>query len=110
MSIKSLALIAATVAATGSAVSADSYFGFKGALDSNSALELGLVRAEGDGIVEVYDYRLGEPGQLLGAEMVNGGANQDVRIKVGIAPRNDVIALLKVDGEVVAQHRYFVNE
>ena len=110
MSIKSIALAAATVAATASAASADNYFGFKGVLDAGSALELGLVRAEGDGIVEVYDYRLGEPGALLGTEMVNAGANSDVRVKVGIAPRNDVIALLKVDGEVVAEHRYFIND
>jgi hypothetical protein len=110
MSIKSFAIIAATIAATGTAASAESYFGFKGALDAESALELGLVRAESDAVVEVYDFRRGEVGALLGTETVNAGANSDVRVNVGIAPRQDVIALLKVDGEVVAQQRYFVND
>ena len=109
MTIKSLALIAATVAATATAASADSYFGDKGALDAKSNLEIGLVRAEGDGIVEIYDFRGGELGTLLGTETVNAGANQDVRVGVGIAPTQDVVAQLKVDGEVVAEHRYFVN-
>ncbi|SFS20214.1 hypothetical protein [Yoonia litorea] len=110
MSIKSLAVIAATIAATATTASADSFFGFKGALDPDSALELGLVRSANDGIVEIYDFHRGELGQLLGAEMVTAGANADVRVDVGVAPINDVIALLKVDGEVVAEQRYFVEE
>ena len=109
MKLKTFAIIAATIAATASAASADSYFGDKGALDAQSNLELGLIRAEGDGVVEIYDFRRGEIGALLGTETVNAGANTDVRVGVGIAPTQDVIAQLKVDGEVVAQHRYFVN-
>ena len=110
MSIKSLALAAAAVATTATAASADSFFGFKGVVDAESALEIGLVRAESDGIVEIYDYRLGELGALLGTETVNAGANSDVRVGVGVAPIGDVIALLKVDGEVVAQQRYDIVE
>ena len=110
MSIKLFALIAATIAATATGASANNAFTFKGDLDSASALELGLIRAEGAGVVEVYDFHRGELGQLLGTETVNAGANTNVRVPVGISPFNDVIALLKVDGEIVAQQEFDVNE
>ncbi len=106
MSIKSFALIAATIAATATAASADSYFAFGERLDSSSVLDLGIVTAEGAGVVEIYDFGKGEIGALLGTETVNAGANADVRVNVGIRPSQDVIALLKVDGETVAQRDY----
>ena len=110
MSIKSIALAAATTAATASVASADNYFAFGERLDSNSVLELGLVRAESAGIVEIYDFSKGEVGQLLGTEAVNAGANADVKVNVGIRPKQDVIALLKVDGQTVAQRDYDIND
>lgn len=106
MSIKSIALIAATIAATASVASADNYFAFGENLESSSVLDLGLVRAEGAGVVEIYDFATGEVGRLLGTEMVNAGANADVRVNVGIRPKQDVIALLKVDGQTVAERDY----
>ena len=109
MSIKSIALIAATIAATSTAVSADSYFEFGENLESSSILDLGLVRAEGAGVVEIYDFSKGEVGRLLGTETVNAGANADVRVNVGIRPKQDVIALLKVDGETVAERDYNIT-
>ncbi len=109
MSIKSIALIAATIAATASVASADSYFEFGERLDSSSTLDLGLVTSEGAGVVEIYDYSTGEIGKLLGTEMVNVGANADVRVNVGIRPKQDVIALLKVGGETVAERDYNID-
>ena len=106
MSIKSIALVAATIASTASFASADNYFEFAENLDSASTLELGLVRAEGAGVVEIYNYHNGELGQLLGTEMVNAGANPDVRVNVGIGPMQDVIAVLKVDGQTVAERDF----
>lgn len=106
MSIKSIALIAATIAATASAASADSYFAFGERLDSSSILDLGIVTSDGAGVVEVYDFSRGEIGQLLGTEVVNAGANADVRVNVGGRPAQDVIALLKVDGQIVAQRDF----
>ena len=106
MSIKSIALVAATLAATASVASADNYFAFGENLDGASTLEIGLVRAEGAGVVEIYDFHNGELGQLLGTEMVNAGANPDVRVNVGVSPKQDVIAVLKVDGEAVAERDF----
>lgn len=109
MSIKKIALIAATIAGTASIASADSYFQFNDRLDSSAVLDLGLVRAEAAGVVEIYDFSRGEIGQLLGAQTVNAGANSDVRVNVGIRPTQDVIALLKVDGQTVAERDYNVS-
>ncbi len=109
MSIKSIAFVAATLAATASVASADNYFEFNKRLDSSSVLDLGLVRAEGAGIVEIYDFSRGEIGQLLGTKAVNAGANSDVRVNVGKRPTQDVIALLKVDGQTVAERDYDID-
>ncbi len=109
MSIKSIALVAATIAATASFASADSYFEFGENLESSSVLDLGLVRAEGAGVVEIYDFATGQVGELLGTETVNAGANTDVRVNVGSRPKQDVIAILKVDGQAVAQRDYDIN-
>jgi len=109
MTIKSI-LIAAAVAATGTAASADNYFQFADRLDDRSVLELGTVRAEADGVVEIYDFHKGELGELLGTEMVNAGANADVRINLGNKPRQDVIAVLKVDGQIVAERDYEIDQ
>ncbi|PJI84534.1 hypothetical protein BC777_3595 [Yoonia maricola] len=109
MSIKSIALVAATIAATASFASADSYFEYNENLESGTVLDLGIVRAEGAGVVEIYDYGTGELGALLGTETVNAGANADVRVNVGANPKRDVIAILKVDGQAVAQRDYDIN-
>lgn len=109
MSIKSIALIAATIAATSTAASADSYFQFGERLQSSSVLDLGLVTTESAGVVEIYDFHKGEVGRLLGTEMVNAGANSDVRVNVGIRPTQDVIALLKVDGQTVAERDFDIT-
>ena len=109
MSIKALSLAAAAVAVTASAASADSYFGFGQTLDAGSAVEINLVTAESNGVLEIYNYAGGQTGELLGSTPVNAGANADVR--VGIAPRylTDVIAVLKVNGEVVATQDYDID-
>ena len=109
MSIKTIALVAATIAATSTAASADSYFQYGERLESSSVLDLGLVKAEANGVVEIYDYSRGEVGQLLGTETVNAGANSDVKVNVGIRPTMDVIALLKVDGQTVAERDFDID-
>jgi len=106
MSIKSIALAAAAVAALGSTASAESYFELNENLDSGTVLDLGLVRADADGVVEIYKTDAGEPGVLIGTEAVHFGANSNVRVNVGIQPIQDVIAVLKIDGQVVAQQDY----
>ena len=97
-----LILAAAAAALVGSATvaTADSYFSFNEAEMVSSTLELGTVRADAGGVIEVYDFNAGKLGALLGTETVNAGANYDVRVNVGATPFNDVIAQLKVNGEI----------
>ena len=52
-------------------------------------------------MVSLYDYNTGVQGALLGTQNVEAGANYDVRVNIGKAPINDVIAVLTINGEVV---------
>ncbi len=106
MSIKKIALIAATIAGTASIASADSYFQLNERLQSSSILDLGTVRSEAAGVVEIYNYSGGQVGALLGTEAVNMGANSDVRVNAPLRTAENVIALLKVDGQTVAEREY----
>lgn len=99
----------ASLAFTSTAQAYQNSFGFGERLDRRSTLSLGTVRAEADGVVEIYDYRYGRPGHLLGTTRVRGGANTDVRVTVGRPPLADVLAVLRVNGQVVAQKDYDVD-
>jgi len=110
MSIKAIALATAAIAATATTASATNYFAFGEKVDRSSVIELGTVRAESNGVVELYDFRNGEIGALLGSEMVNAGANGDVRVNVGIPPQSDVVALLRIGDDVVAERDYRLND
>ncbi len=109
MSIKSIALIAATIAATATGASASNYFENGRTLDSSDILQLGTVRADAGGIVEIYDFHRGEAGKLLGTEQLNAGVNTNVRVKTGLPATSDVIAVLKVDGEVAVSKVYDID-
>ena len=105
----SLALGLLAALSLGSVASADdSYFTCMSPLDKSASLELGGITSEGAGVVEVYDYRLGTMGELLGTVDVNEGSNTNVRLNIGMPPLGDMLALLKVDGEVVASNVYDV--
>lgn len=109
MSIKMIAL--ATVAALGTATFASAnYFSYGETLPSSSTIDLGTLSAADSGMVEIYDYRGGEVGQLLGSTDINAGANQDVRIQLKQRPLSDVIAIMTVNGQVVAEKDYRISE
>ena len=108
MSIKTLALAAATVAITAGAASANT-FGFQESVEDRNSIELNLVTAAADGVVEIYNYTGGEQGALLGSTMVNAGANDDLRINTGNGFKTDVLAVLKIDGQIVATEAFDVD-
>lgn len=99
---KSIALAAATVAASASFASADVSYLSNFAMEQNNdtIVELGTVRAAGNGVVEIYSYNAGKVGALLGTEAVNAGANQDVDVNIRRSG-TDAIAFLKVNGQIV---------
>lgn len=92
----------------GSVASAESYFTCMNPLPKEALLDLGTITAEGDGVVEVYDYHLGGKGDLLGTVEVSQGANSDVRMNIGMPPLGDMLAELKVGDKVVATNVYDV--
>lgn len=61
---------------------------------ADSRIELGLVRAATDGVVQIYSYHAGNMGALLGETTVHAGANPDVSVNVGTGPATTVIAVL----------------
>lgn len=104
--IKTIALAAAASLALASTASADNAFSFSDNDMAGSTIELGQVRAAGNGVVSLYDFHGGAQGALLGTESVTAGANYDVRVNLGKRPINDVVAVLTVDGQVVATQEY----
>lgn len=108
MSIKTI-ILAAAVVATGSFASAESYFENGRTLDQDDTLELGLVRADSAGLVEIYDFHRGVQGKLLGSETLRAGANTDVRVGVGFSRTKDVLAVITIDGQQVVTKAYDIN-
>lgn len=100
MTFKTFAIAAASTALLASAAAADS-FSFNTGFDSQS-IELGQVSSSANGVVSIYDYHAGQQGELLGTEDVFAGANYDVRVTLDQPAVNDVIAVLTVDGQIVA--------
>lgn len=98
------ALAIATVAsvAAASTAFAGSSFTFDAAQhQSGTVLELGVVNAPSQGVLEVYDYRLGEQGKLLATEKLHAGANDNTRVNLNYEPFGDVLAVVSAGGQVV---------
>ncbi|QQA42414.1 hypothetical protein [Pelagovum pacificum] len=105
--ILSAAVIALT---TAGAASADSYFTYLGTQQPGNVVELGTVVSELPGSVELFDYRGGEAGALIGSTAVAAGANSDVRVRVNTEPRADVLAVLTAaDGTVLNETRVDID-
>lgn len=104
--IKQSILAVAAVATLGStAAFAASDAVFTSALqDAATYVDIELVTASSDAVVEIYDYRLGETGALLGTSTVHAGANDDLRVQLDHAPLGDVLAVVKSGGVVLSEN------
>ena len=100
---KLLPLVAAALFATAGMASASNTLGFNVGRVSGNSVEFSNVVANGNGSVELYEYQGAQQGRLLGSDAVHAGANRDVRVPVGVTAANNFLAVLKVDGDVVAQ-------
>ncbi len=96
----SLTLAAIVASATVAAADVNYINTFAKEQANDTQVELGLVRAEGNGVVEIYSYHAGQTGGLLGSAKVHAGANPDVDVNIRRSSTN-AIAVLKVGGEVV---------
>lgn len=72
-------------------------------------LDIGLVTSDGQGRVEFYDFHTGTIGALLGTEDINQGANTDVRVSTRYPVNQDVLVVVRVDGEILAEKAFDIN-
>lgn len=110
MSMKIIALATVTALSTATLASANNSFAFGETLSDSTTVDLGTLNTTGAGMVEIYDFRGGEAGKLLGATEVHAGANQDVRINLNQNPQSTVVAVLTVNGQVVAEKDYRISD
>ena len=104
--IKSIALAAATIAATASFASANNAFPTGETFEASDTFRFDVLRAEGAGVLAIYDYTGGERGRLLGTEDVRAGVNTDVKVNLGLGAFQDVLAVLSVNGQEVLVKDY----
>jgi hypothetical protein len=99
---KSITLAAVVIAASASIASASSNYisTFAPSQERTTEVELGLVVAAANGVVEIRDYRNGQIGKLLGSETVKAGGNPNVDVEITPSFGN-AIAILKVGDNVV---------
>lgn len=100
MKLKTLAIAAATTGLLATAATANS-FAFNDGFEDQT-IKLGQITADSNGVVSLYDFHAGEQGALLGTQDVTAGANYDVRITLDRPAVNDVLAVLTVNGQIVA--------
>ena len=70
---------------------------------NDSTIELYNVTASADGVVEIYDYNTQMVGNLLGSQVVTKGSTSEVRINLLGRPFNNVLAVMSIEGRVVAE-------
>lgn len=99
---KFLALTLAALVGSTTFAAAESTFSLSQVQDDNSIVELGLITSDGAGFVHIYALDAGKMGALIGSESVHAGSNSDVRIPLIDNPKQDAMAVLEVDGQVVA--------
>lgn len=95
--------------ATTTAASADTYLGLGHTLDDGNMLQLGQITADADGVVEIYDFHGGTVGELLGSQDIHAGANSDVRVHTRQSVHRNVIAMIRIGGQVVVEKEFNVD-
>jgi hypothetical protein len=95
----------AILAATASLASADTFSSISEVQSRDGILELGTIRSDAGGMVQIFSYQNGEKGQMLGWEELHEGANSDTKVSLLSTPRTSALAEVVVDGRVVASQR-----
>ena len=101
---RTFALAIAATIGTASIASAESYFGIIDAQGGSGIIEVGNLRSEAPGTVEIF-----RGDRLVGSTTVNAGANYNVRVDVKHPPNSDLTAVLRSGGEVVDTQRIDIN-
>jgi hypothetical protein len=106
---KFLALTLTALVGSTTIAAADSTFTLPQVQEEDSIVELGRINADGAGIVHIYALDAGKMGALIGSEEVHAGTNSDVRVPLIDNPKNDAMAVLEVNGQVVATQEVRFN-
>ena len=106
---KLLALTLAALVGSTTLAAAESTFTLPQVQDDDSIVELGRINADGDGVVHIYALDAGKMGALIGSEAIRAGTNSDVRVPLIDNPKQDAMAVLEVDGQVVATQEVRFN-
>jgi hypothetical protein len=107
---KTLVAAATISAALATGLWAEAHFAFGDYLESSSVLDLGLITTDEAAVVEIYDFAGGEKGELLGSTDLRAGANPNVRVNVGIPPRQDVLAIVMVGDHAMSVKHFHVHD
>lgn len=102
--------LVALVLTTSTAASADTYFGFGSTLEESNMLKLGQITSDADGVVEIYDFHGRTVGELLGTQDIHAGANSDVRVHTRQSVRRNIIAVVRIGGQVVVEKEFNVED
>lgn len=94
-----IAAAAATAIGFAGMASAETYITLQPEMMQSDQVTLTTVVADADGYVAIYDYRLGEPGDLLGTAPIVAGANSNVIVTFETPVNFDVLAVV-YNGEV----------
>lgn len=94
----------ALVAVLGSAglASAENSFSLPEVQSRTNEITLGAITTDGPGVVQIFEYNDGKMGPLLGSHDLLAGANENVKVSLDGNPLSEAIAVLVVDGKVVA--------
>ena len=71
----------------------------------DGSVEFGTISTDSDALIEVYSFRNGVKGPLLGWEALLAGANSDTKVPLVSTPWTTALTVVLVDGEVVASPR-----
>ena len=107
--LKTIVLAAVTIAATASTASAFNSFPYGESFNETDIFMLDFVQADAAGTLEIYDFRTGVRGPLLGSESLRGGINRGVKVNLGHGARNNILAVLNVGGTEVLVKDYKVT-
>ena len=101
-----LAIFAASATSAPAMTGENSFQSLARIHQQTSIVDVGIVRSESNGMVEIYTRASDGTMILLGTEPVHAGANRAVRVQVDRPVRRDLIAVLRVNGQVLATHRF----
>ncbi|TNC65518.1 hypothetical protein [Rubellimicrobium roseum] len=99
---KLLVLAAAALVGSAPVASAENHFSLSNVQDRNHTAVFQTIRTDGPGRIEVYSLQTGKQGVLLGSRALRHGINTDVRVPLMGHSADKGLAVLSVEGEVVA--------